>query len=276
MTWTVYILKCADGKFYTGCTSDLDDRMRRHPAGEVPATQDRLPLVLVTYIVFSDKQKAYDFAKYLKIGSGRAVTSGNFRPAFNDPVISSPFAICYASSCGSGSRVTLGNVEPDAVVTWSGGSNMTVLCGQGTASAELSALSATTVEAGTINATIDCPGVTVPAKSVWVGKPKAPGSLDQSLSPIWPGEVKTGQFSSPAQGFETLELIKPICELRSSWRLFLSDSGGVLSRFRIDFFYAQAGKCVWHQRCAIFCESARLLRCKVWRRRGRIHCAGLS
>ncbi|MFZ6013826.1 MAG: GIY-YIG nuclease family protein [Bacteroidota bacterium] len=31
--WTVYILKCSDGKFYTGCTSDLDDRMKRHHAG---------------------------------------------------------------------------------------------------------------------------------------------------------------------------------------------------------------------------------------------------
>lgn len=71
--WTVYILRCADGKYYTGCTSDLDDRMKRHHAGEVPATQVRLPLVLVTYIVFSEKQKAYDFEKYLKTGSGRAV-----------------------------------------------------------------------------------------------------------------------------------------------------------------------------------------------------------
>jgi putative endonuclease len=70
--WIVYILKCSDGKFYTGCTSDLDARMR-HLAGEVPATQDRLPLILVTYIVFPEKQKAYDFEKYLKTGSGRAV-----------------------------------------------------------------------------------------------------------------------------------------------------------------------------------------------------------
>ena len=71
--WTVYILKCSDGKYYTGCTSDLEDRMQRHRAGEVPATCDRLPLVLITYIVFSEKQKAYDFEKYLKTGSGRAV-----------------------------------------------------------------------------------------------------------------------------------------------------------------------------------------------------------
>ena len=71
--WTVYILKCADGNFYTGCTSDLDERMRRHHGGEVSATQNRLPLVLVTFIVFSEKQKAYNFEKYLKTGSGRAV-----------------------------------------------------------------------------------------------------------------------------------------------------------------------------------------------------------
>ena len=71
--WTVYILKCADGKFYTGCTSDLEDRIKRHLAGEVPATHVRLPVSLVTYIVFSEKQKAYDFEKYLKTGSGRAV-----------------------------------------------------------------------------------------------------------------------------------------------------------------------------------------------------------
>jgi predicted GIY-YIG superfamily endonuclease len=47
--------------------------MSRHHAGDVPATRDRLPLSLITYIVFSEKQKAYDFEKYLKTGSGRAV-----------------------------------------------------------------------------------------------------------------------------------------------------------------------------------------------------------
>lgn len=64
--WTVYILKCSDEKFNTGCTSDLEDRMKRHHAGEVPATCDRLPVSLVTHIVFSERQKAYDFEKYLK------------------------------------------------------------------------------------------------------------------------------------------------------------------------------------------------------------------
>lgn len=71
--WIVCILKCSDGKFYTGCTSNLQDRLKRHETGQVPATQDRLPVVLVRYIVFSKKEKAYDFEKYLKTGSGRAV-----------------------------------------------------------------------------------------------------------------------------------------------------------------------------------------------------------
>ena len=71
--YTVYILRCADGKFNTDCTSDLESRMKTHHSGHVLSTKNRLPLMLVTYIVFSDKMKAFEFEKYLKTGSGRAV-----------------------------------------------------------------------------------------------------------------------------------------------------------------------------------------------------------
>ena len=71
--WFVYILRCSDGKFYTGCTADLDDRMKRHLAGDVPATRGRRPMSLVTYVAFSEKRKAFKFEKYLKSGSGRAL-----------------------------------------------------------------------------------------------------------------------------------------------------------------------------------------------------------
>ena len=71
--WIVYILKCADGQYYTGCTSNLDDRMNRHRGGYVPATKDRRPVELITFTVFTDKYKAFDFERYLKTGSGRAV-----------------------------------------------------------------------------------------------------------------------------------------------------------------------------------------------------------
>lgn len=70
--WTVYILKCVDGTFYTGCTQNLEERMLRHEKGQVSYTKSRLPFELITHTVFTDKYKAYQFEKYLKSGSGIA------------------------------------------------------------------------------------------------------------------------------------------------------------------------------------------------------------
>lgn len=72
--YTVYLLFCNDGTYYTGCTSNLEERLKRHCAGQVTYTATRLPLQLLTYIAFSDKYKAYHFEKYLKSGSGKAFT----------------------------------------------------------------------------------------------------------------------------------------------------------------------------------------------------------
>lgn len=76
--YTVYILKCADGKLYTGCTENLEKRLDSHHKGYVPATKPRRPIKLSTYIVFSDKYKAFTFEKYLKSGSGRAFIKKHF------------------------------------------------------------------------------------------------------------------------------------------------------------------------------------------------------
>lgn len=70
--WYVYILKCSDGSYYTGCTNNLVDRIARHNKGQVHYTKGRNPVVLVTYIAFTEKHKAYLFEKYLKSGSGVA------------------------------------------------------------------------------------------------------------------------------------------------------------------------------------------------------------
>ena len=70
--WNVYILKCSNNTYYTGCTNDLDDRLKRHRKGQVHYTKDKLPVELITHIVFSDKYKAYEFEKYLKSGLGIA------------------------------------------------------------------------------------------------------------------------------------------------------------------------------------------------------------
>ncbi|MCX6334675.1 MAG: GIY-YIG nuclease family protein [Bacteroidia bacterium] len=77
--WYVYILKCSNGQFYTGCTNNLEDRISRHNMGQVVATKENLPVEIVTYIAFKDKYKACDFEKYLKSGSGRAFSFKHFR-----------------------------------------------------------------------------------------------------------------------------------------------------------------------------------------------------
>lgn len=43
-----YMLLCADGSFYTGCTTDLDTRIGQHQCGEIPGyTSTRRPVELV-------------------------------------------------------------------------------------------------------------------------------------------------------------------------------------------------------------------------------------
>lgn len=49
MTWFVYILKCADGTYYTGITTDLNKRLRQHngqASGGARYTRSRRPVKL--------------------------------------------------------------------------------------------------------------------------------------------------------------------------------------------------------------------------------------
>ena len=48
--WYVYILKCSDSTYYTGCTSDLEERLLRHNKGQIHYTKDKFPVELITYI----------------------------------------------------------------------------------------------------------------------------------------------------------------------------------------------------------------------------------
>jgi predicted GIY-YIG superfamily endonuclease len=74
----VYILKCSDNSHYTGCTSNLNNRLERHSKGQVHSTKNKLPIELITYTAFQDKYKAYEFEKYLKTGSGIAFRNKRF------------------------------------------------------------------------------------------------------------------------------------------------------------------------------------------------------
>ena len=71
----VYILQSHSGEhFYTGLTDDLNDRLRRHNAGEVPHTAKFRPWRIKTAVAFTDRERASDFERYLKSASGRAFT----------------------------------------------------------------------------------------------------------------------------------------------------------------------------------------------------------
>jgi putative endonuclease len=68
----VYILKYAKGKHYAEFTSNIHKRLKAHEEGEVHFTKDKLTVELVHLSLFTNKQKAYDFERYLKTGSGAA------------------------------------------------------------------------------------------------------------------------------------------------------------------------------------------------------------
>ncbi|WP_019668338.1 GIY-YIG nuclease family protein [Eudoraea adriatica] len=72
LPYAVYILKCSNGQYYTGFTRNLKRRLKNHANGEVRFTKDNLPFEVVHISLFSYKQKAYDFERYLKTGSGVA------------------------------------------------------------------------------------------------------------------------------------------------------------------------------------------------------------
>ena len=59
MGYLVYILRCGDGTLYTGCTNDLDRRLRAHQAGRgTKYTRSRLPVELVYREAVPDRSAA--------------------------------------------------------------------------------------------------------------------------------------------------------------------------------------------------------------------------
>ena len=72
LPYAVYILKCSNGQYYTGFSGNLSQRLHAHSKGQVHFTKDKLPIELVHISYFINKQKAYDYERYLKSGSGIA------------------------------------------------------------------------------------------------------------------------------------------------------------------------------------------------------------
>jgi putative endonuclease len=55
----VYIVKSQkDGSYYTGFTSDLDNRIKEHNSGSGDYSSTKTPFALIWYCCFQDKLKA--------------------------------------------------------------------------------------------------------------------------------------------------------------------------------------------------------------------------
>lgn len=70
----VYLLESevSGGQRYIGLTTDLKRRLADHNAGKSSHTSKYTPWRLVTYVAFSDVEKARAFERYLKSSSGHA------------------------------------------------------------------------------------------------------------------------------------------------------------------------------------------------------------
>jgi len=67
MEFFVYILKSLkDDRFYIGQTSDIANRINRHNSGQVTATKNRRPLVIIHTEKFATRAQAMQREKYLK------------------------------------------------------------------------------------------------------------------------------------------------------------------------------------------------------------------
>ena len=80
----VYILKCADGTYYTGVTNDVERRLQQHNKGINPKsyTFKRRPLSLVYSERFSDFNQAIAWEKKVKDWSTakkEALISGDWK-----------------------------------------------------------------------------------------------------------------------------------------------------------------------------------------------------
>ena len=78
----VYILECADGSYYTGCTTNLDQRIAQHRAGTFQGyTSSRLPVAVVYIAEFQVIHDAIDWERKVKRWSRskkQAVIAGRF------------------------------------------------------------------------------------------------------------------------------------------------------------------------------------------------------
>ena len=76
----VYLLRSLKNpsKTYIGSTTDLNQRLETHNSGGSIHTQKDRPWELVMYLAFTSEEKAREFERYIKVGSGHAFAKKRF------------------------------------------------------------------------------------------------------------------------------------------------------------------------------------------------------
>ena len=87
----VYILRCRDGRYYYGSTSDLARRLADHRARRVRSTRPRLPVELVYYETYQTLSQARQRERSFKNGRTRRKTIDQLIRSF-PPERLAPFA----------------------------------------------------------------------------------------------------------------------------------------------------------------------------------------
>ena len=67
LSFAVYILRCADGSYYTGHTDDLDARLEAHERGDIESyTKSRRPVILAFHEEFPTRVEALAAERQIK------------------------------------------------------------------------------------------------------------------------------------------------------------------------------------------------------------------
>ncbi len=76
----VYLLRSIPNpdQTYVGFTENLKTRLTAHNQGQSPHTAKYKPWTLITYLAFSEKNRALSFEKYIKSHSGKAFANKRF------------------------------------------------------------------------------------------------------------------------------------------------------------------------------------------------------
>lgn len=76
----VYLLRSQkdSSKTYIGFTTNIEQRLETHDSGGAIHTKKDRPWKLVMYLAFDAEEKALEFERYIKIGSGHAFAKKRF------------------------------------------------------------------------------------------------------------------------------------------------------------------------------------------------------